>query len=464
MPDESASQDDQSATRGPSIRAIFLAYHFPPLGGAGVQRTAKFVRYLPDHDIHPVVVTGPLERATAWPPADETLVAEIPDEVPVFRVGRQLGLRDPKGTARTAALKVTLRRLFRVPNAFSRGWVEGCLEMGGKAVAETGPSLIFATMSPFETAEAAAELSRRTGLPWVADLRDPWALDEMMVYPSRWHRALERRRMHRALSSAAMIVMNTPEASLAVGRRFPDLAERVVTITNGYDAVDFAHPPAGEGTGKLRIVHTGGLHTRLGFLHRRHRWLRRLLGSLRGDVDILPRSHYFLVQALARLRARDPSVADQIELVLAGSTNPTDHRVVEDAGLGDMVRFEGYVDHGRSVALLQSADLLFLPLHDVAPGERTRIVPGKLYEYLAARRPILAAVPDGDARDFVEASGRGLVCAPTDVDGLCDTLDRWRQQHARDEDAPGDGEFHLRFERRVLTATLARTLRRATTR
>jgi len=126
------------------------------------------------------------------------------------------------------------------------------------------------------------------------------------------------------------------------------------------------------------------------------------------------------------------------------------------------VRFVGYLPHDQSVALLRSADLLFLPMHDLPPGERARIVPGKTYEYMAARRPILAAVPEGDARDFVRASGLGHVCGPADRDGMLAILEaRLRAFRAREPDPPVDERFLARFERGALAAQLAEVLEAA---
>ena len=79
------------------------------------------------------------------------------------------------------------------------------------------------------------------------------------------------------------------------------------------------------------------------------------------------------------------------------------------------MHFHGYVPHDESVRLLRSADLLFLPMHNVAAGWRVGIIPGKTYEYIAARRPILAAVPPGDAHDLLRSAGNAAICDPADV-------------------------------------------------
>jgi glycosyltransferase involved in cell wall biosynthesis len=125
-----------------------------------------------------------------------------------------------------------------------------------------------------------------------------------------------------------------------------------------------------------------------------------------------------LLQAIDRLRREDPAVGERIELQLAGVMSTTDIETSERP----YVKRVGYLSHTESVALMQSADALFLPMHDLAPGRRARIVPGKTYEYLGAGRPILAAVPDGDARELLLRAGNAAVCRPRDVSGLAEAL------------------------------------------
>src|SRR5205085_2065418 len=160
-----------------------------------------------------------------------------------------------------------------------------------------------------------------------ADLQDPWALDEMWVYPTRWHRRRDLGRMRRVLGTAAAIVMNTPEAAARLVDAFPELAQRiVVSITNGFDEQDFAVPVAPRTDGTFRIAHTGSLHTNLGRKHRRT-LAKRILGGTAMDVDILTRSHIYLLEALDRLVPPDPSIADDVEVHLAGPLTSIDREI-----------------------------------------------------------------------------------------------------------------------------------------
>jgi hypothetical protein len=354
-------------------------------------------------------------------------------------------------------------RFFRRTNEFSKAWVQGCVETGREAFLEHGADLIYASMSPFETAEAAERLSERLAIPWVADLRDPWALDEVSVLPTRWHLAAETRRMRERLSGASRIIMNTLEAKRALCETFPEFSDgRATVITNGFDASDFRGEAPERQNNFFRIVHTGHLHLAQGLKHRWTRWPRRLLGGERVWVDVSTRSHVNLMRALSRWRQEEPAIEERLEVILAGPTTMADRRVVEEFGLSSIVRMVGYLDHAASIALLRSANLLFLPMQKLPSAQRSRIVPGKTYEYLASKRPILAAVPAGDAADLVAASGRGSLVAPDDVAGILSALkERYRRYLAGSERSVSNDSHLQRFERRELTSQLSQVFHAA---
>lgn len=429
--------DSSVRTQGggdPHLRIAYVAYHFPPLGGAGTQRSLKTVVHLPTFGFDPIVVTGPGHAASRWTPPDETLTAELPADLEVLRVA---GPEPAYGTRK-----------------WHRWWQKGV------TAALRGldhVDVIHVSMSPFSSAEPTARVAAEQEIPWIAGLRDPWALDEMMAYPTRLHRSLELRRMRRALSGASWIVVNTPEAARRAKAAFPELADRIAVSTNGYDSADFAEPPPSGEDGRFRIAHTGYLHTEEVQRTVRKR-IRRLLGGEILDVDVSTRSHLYLVEALRRIVHAEPRLRAVIAVDLAGVFSPEDPKAAADL---EFVRFLGYLPHAESVALIQRTDLLFLPMHKIRPGARAGIVPGKTFEYLATGKPILAAVPAGDARDYVQAAGTGLVCAPDDVDAMVGII---RAEIARwesgEEPPTADAGYVERFDRKVLTQQLADTLRR----
>jgi glycosyltransferase involved in cell wall biosynthesis len=423
-------------------RVLFLAYYFPPIGGAGAQRPARMVRYLRDHGWEPVVVTGPGLGGSSWAPTDDDLMRDLPDDVEVLRVPGP----EPVPTSWEGRAERWLGRA----HSWQRWWVEGAVETGRSAGAV---DLVYTWLSPFATTQSASRLARELGVPWVADLGDPWALDEMMVYPTGLHRRLELTRMRRALADAGAVVMSTSEAARRV-RTMRGLRDTpVVAVPNGYDAADFGGDAPVRRDGAFRIVHTGYLHTELGLAQRSKggRLSGATGGTVRG-VDFLTRSHVYLLEAVERLRRRDPALASRLEVHLAGVLTDADLSYARRPG----VHLHGYVSHGEALDLVRTADLLFLPMQDLPRGTRAGIVPGKTYEYLASGNPILAAVPDGDARDLLAEAGSAVLCRPADVDAMADAISEQLERGRAGELAPAPRpEVVARYEYQRLAPRLA---------
>ncbi|MBX3464594.1 MAG: glycosyltransferase [Planctomycetes bacterium] len=420
------------------MRALLIAYYFPPDGGPGAQRPISFARHLPGHGIACTVLTRtPPARRGMFDPADEAALARVE---PCCRIVR---------AAPATAMPEVLRNLTAA---------------GDAAIADHRPDVVLVTMSPFELWRTADELGRRHGLPVVFDLRDPWALDGVVDYRTRWHWRREFAEMRRMLRAADGVVANTPECrGLFLGAE-PQLdPARVAVVTNGWDADDFPAPlPDVEPGPVLRLLHGGSFLCHELYVHERP--LRRLLGWLRHSPEPLWRSGRtprHLLGAIRRLRERGASAGAEVRFCAMGQADEALRRCVAESGVADAVELLGYQPHATVTAALRSADALFLTLHGLPPGHRSRIVPGKTYEYLASGRPILAGLPAGDAREFVAASPRGFVADPCDETALADRLvelhARWRAGEFRHPERPADIDTR---ERNALAGELASFLRR----
>jgi glycosyltransferase involved in cell wall biosynthesis len=401
-------------------KLLFHSYHFPPIGGSGAQRPLKILRHLAGLGYDSVVVTGGGATTDRWAPEDATLLEEVPPGTEIRRVDSSTEPELSSGSRRAA------ERWLGVPDRWARWWADASYRLGREVGGDC--ELIYVWMQPYASAPAGARLSASLGVPWVADLGDPWALDENMIFATGLHRRRALAEMRELLGSASAIVLSTPEAVRRLRRDLPELAHIPVdAIANGYDADDFSGEPRRRNDSKFRIVHTGYLHTEIGEQHRRRRRLREALRASPPGLDILTRSHVFLIDAIERLISAEPALADVIEIHLAGVLNETDKRVAQRSSVATL---RGYVTHAESIELMQTADLLFLPMQNLPPGIRATIVPGKTYEYLASGSPILAAVPDGDARDILDEAGHALLVRPDDVAGMAgrirEHVERWR--------------------------------------
>jgi glycosyltransferase involved in cell wall biosynthesis len=410
---------------------LVLAFHFPPLGGPATQRNVHLVRLLSHFGYEPIVLTATPSTTDHWAPFDVSVEQKLAANIEIERIV----------VAESTPRALRIERLLALNGSYARRFTKEAMDLprrlGGRV------DVMLVEFGPYALARSAARLARALGVPWVADLQDPWALDEMWLYPTALHRLVDRRRMRRALSDAEGVIMNTSEAARRVLDAFPALpADRVAAIPNGYDAHEFPELPAPRNP-RFRVVHTGSLHTELGLKNRRTARLRAALGGMPvPGVDFLTRSPVFLLQAVDRLLLDDPCARDDLEILFLGPTTAADRSVIEATPVS---RWEGIRTHDETVAAIRSADLLFLPMQDLPAGHRAGLVPTKTYEYAASGRPILAAVPPGDARALLESLPTAMVVDPSDVDGMAErigaALRRWRA-----------GEPPPRLDRHLLSA------------
>jgi len=426
-----------------------------------VQRPVKFLKYLSQFGYEADVVAG--DGAVVPLGDDATLLKECP----ATRVHRVALTGCEKLRGRLAHISGARWLPWYVEGL--GGWVSGAVRTGRKALAGSNAALIFATASPFSVVEAARSLAKRFNLPWVLDLRDPWALDPIHTYSTHAEYKRVMRTMRRAVTEADAVVMNTPNAGKALLDAFPEIDPgKVSCITNGYDPDDFPESPPRDATDNppFTIAHCGMFHTaqaiNLDLAVRRELGLGAgsVLNRLRyrpGKANLIARSPYYLFKAVRKLLDEGTVGAGGIRMLFVGLASGEDMRLAERFGVERLVEWTGYLPHREALEKLACADMLFLPLHEVADNGLPLIVPGKTYEYLGLGLPILGAVPSGDCRDFLEKSGLGRVCGPTDVNGICAVLTEALAAHrAGGIKIQPDWEFIRGFERKNLTERLAR--------
>ncbi len=432
------------------MKPLLITYYFPPAGGSGVQRTLKFVKYLPEFGVRPVVLTA---KNPDYPSFDETLVREIPPETPVYR-SRILEpysiYRKLTGKKMGEALDVSLltlgenkRRLgerlsewvrdaFFVPDA-RIGWLPFAVSFGKKLVRKEGIDLIYTTAPPYTTLLIGLFLKRATGLPWVVDFRDSWI--GWLTAP-QWRPWLSRKlefQMERAvLREADRILVVSRGVREDLLSRHPELDDdRWVWLPNGYDPEDFSHIPLPPRDKRLTITYTGSLYG--------------------------PRNPRYLLVALRELLAEKPEVRQHLKFKFIGRIAAPileELRQPEFSGIFETVP---YLTHKESVGHLLSSDVSLLIIDD-APINKG-ILTGKLFEYIGARKPILALAPEGDAASLIRKFRLGFVVHPKNVAGmkklLLQLVEKWKTGRLTSEAAESD---IFQFDRRELTRKLAAIL------
>jgi len=379
------------------VKVLLVTMYFPPAGGGGVQRPLKFATHLPAHGIETHVLA----------PDDPKWIHSDPDLTPPTQAwihrARYLGPRS-RSLAEELHGRHGLDRLSRQARSLSRrllvpdenvSWNLTAIPTAVRIVRAEGIDVVLTTSPPNSVHLIGAAVKRMTGVRWVADLRDSIAL-----HP---HRGVERaavRAKEKVSASVARLVARRADAIVAASEAIAEEARTlqpagvVTTIQNGADFDDFAGLEYWRGN-RFRITHTG---------------------SFFGKRDPRP-----FLTALA-----ESGLEDVVARFVGGF--PAADREWAESLLGDRLELHPYVPRREALALQRDSDALLLLIPD-AGGRGKGVLSGKVFEYLAAERPILAAVPpDGAAAELIGETGAGVVAAPDDVPALTAAL---RELHAR---------------------------------
>ncbi len=407
---------------------LVIAFHYPPDNSStGVLRTLKFTRHLLDHGWHSHVLTVPEDL---YPSRDPALRAQIPPEVTLHRAPCQ-DARDRWGW------RGRYPALLAIPDRFG-SWRRPGIRAGWEVARRHGIRALFST-SPVPTAHRIAlGLKRRTGLPWIADFRDPWAGGGGRGWSHRVDRILEGR----VVTHADRIVANTLRSRQDFLDRYPRLApERVVAIPNGFDEEDFAALPSPPPEDRFTLIYPGAIDP----TNRHPGPLLSALGDLIRNGDL-------------------PVEGVRLRILGAGpaASRPWFRDLVAEEGLDSVLDTVGErIPYAQSLRILSGAGLLLVlnqPIGDAkeeALGYSRLMVPAKVYEFLRLGRPILALCDSGAVPDLLRETGAGWYCAPEDTEAIADRI---RQAYAlwaagRKQSAPP--ATIAAYERRRLAGRLA---------
>jgi glycosyltransferase involved in cell wall biosynthesis len=409
------------------VKVLLVAMYFPPAGGGGVQRPLKFATHLPELGIETHVLAPDDPK---WIHRDEEL--QPPTLAWVHRA-RFLG---PRGRKPAEELHGTrgLERFQRQARLAGRrllvpdenvSWNLTAIPAAISIVKREGIDVVLTTSPPTSVHLIGAAVKRATGVPWVADLRD-----SLVAHPHRNAERLLVRVKEQSTHALAKLVARNADAIVCVSEAIADEMRqrdpkgRVVAIANGSDFDDFAgleHRPSE----RFRITHAG---------------------SFFGKRDPRP-----------FLTALKESGLDDVVARFVGDFRSTDREWAETLDLGDRLELIPYAPRRTSLELQRDSEALLLLIPE-AGGRGKGVLSGKVFEYLAAERPVLAAVPpDGAAAQLIRDTGAGVVVAPDDVDGMAAALrdlhGRWKAGTL--EAVRLSDEWHDRVSRRARVRDLA---------
>lgn len=386
-------------------KVLIITYYWPPSGGAGVQRWLKFTKYLREFGWEPVIFTP---ENPEYPSVDQSLFKDIPEGVEVVKlpiwepyrfykklIGAEKNerinagfLSETKRPGLAERFSIWLRGNFFIPDA-RKFWIKPAVKFLTNYLKNHPVDVIVSTGPPHSMHMIALGVKRNTGLPWLADFRDPWTnidfYHELML--SKWADRKHHLQELNVLKEADEVVV----ISRSMKIDFLKILDRNYTvITNGFDAEDVADLEISLDR-KFSIAHIGTM--------------------------VKTRNSEVLWEAIKDIINETPGFSEDIEIKLVGSVDFSVMDSIMRAGLSEFVNKVAYLPHDEVVKVQQQSQVLLLLINDT-PNAKV-ILPGKFFEYMAAKRPILCIGPqDGDAAKVITETRSGYVLEKVDGEGI----------------------------------------------
>lgn len=448
-------------------KVLIIAYDFPPTRTSGVYRPLKFAKYLPEFGWQPVILT-----VKNYPRdfMDETLLAQLPPETLIkrayswepIRLEKALftrlfkrtsqaapsdGNSDPgKRKSRTTLLSLIRKYILSPLSWFTSsflyvpddkiGWLPFAVYKGLKTIRREKIDLIFSTSPPETDHIVALFLKLITGKPWVADFRDPWTDNSLKQDFPRLRLKFENWLEHIVIRKAENIVHVGHGWARLAREKFSDVPlEKHHAITNGFDEADFKEINAAEilernKTRYLNLVNIGTLYEQSAFEH-----------FLKG-----------FEKALA-----SGKIGNNVRITFVGHVIPMWRQVLEGQPFKDHIVLVGPKSHGATIRLMAAADVLLLTPLGGNEQEKTRHIPGKIFELIRTGRPIFMTGWNGECSEIIEKSGIGKFVPCDNMDLVSKTIIEYLEKKANGElKTTPNWDYINRFERKNLTGALAK--------
>lgn len=404
---------------------LFVAFEFPPLNGAGVQRSLKFVKYLPQYDINPIVITireedGP--KVMKGHSLDYSLLKDLPADCIIKRVPC------PELTSPRSKFGRWTKIYFSITEEFKETWKPGLLEALPGIISQYKPQAIYVSLPPFAMAPLWLSLLQKYPIPLIVDFRDAWSQWCMAPNGSYFHYYFKWLQEGRTMGFAKKVICTSKDSLLDLQRVHPSISkEKFSVITNGYDGkLDWDTISAIPADQKIRIGYVGSFYydpKSRGqiFTPWWKKPLHRILNYVPRKEDWLYRSPYFFFKAIRQLLDEEPGLASLIEIHFAGHTPDWLKEQIRSFELDAMCFHHGYLDHDAVIEFQQSCQALLITSAKVING-RDYSIAGKTFEYFTIGKPILAFVCEGAQRDILAETGMSLICDPDDAVGSADKI------------------------------------------
>ncbi len=443
---------------------LYIAYFFPPLGGSGVQRTLKFIKYLPMYNKLPLVVTVKEGHNFAY---DEEMIKEVPDEVKIYRSnsGESLWLRKQiegfnkllvsvkeklnsknekkvnidgniSNEEKSSNSNMTIKdRVFQyleynyyIPDTKIRWYKNAINDIVNRVLKEEEVDLIFSTSYPYTDHLIGLEIKKRTNKPWVVDLRDPWVGNKFIYDRYNEKRKEKEKRLEEEVIKYADKVINvTEDITKMYVERYPKYKEKFITITNGFDITDRVDEKIE--SDKFIINYSG--------------------------IVADGQNPEIFLKAIEELIKKDNNLKEDLLINFTGIIVDKYKNMFENKYIKDNIKINGYASHNDVLKEMKKASINLLILPDTE--ESKGIYTGKIFDYILSEKPILGIMPlGGVASELINSKKIGLAVENNDLDGMKKYIEKiyleWRDGKDLNTNAIS---ICNEFDRRILTKRLS---------
>lgn len=418
-------------------RVLIVTYYWPPAGGPGVQRWLKFVKYFKEFGIEPVIY---IPENPNYPLIDENLASEVPSDLEILKTKisepykfakffskkktKQIssGIISKKNPSIVEKLMLYVRGNFFIPDA-RISWVKPSVAYITEYLSANKIDLLITTGPPHSLHLIGMELKRKTGITWLADFRDPWTTIhyhnslQLTKSSEKKHKDLESE----VLNTADLITVTSPTTK----KEFQELTNKNIEIvTNGFDISE-----------EIKVV----LDSKFSIAH---------IGSL-----LTERNPLVLWDVLSEITSENSEFKKDLKIVLAGAVSQDVKDKISEVGLLKNCEFLGYISHSEALKLQRKVQILLLVEMD--KPETRAIIPGKLFEYLSAKRPILAMGPAlSDIENIIENTKSGNFFTFEEKENLKNVILKWYQLY-KSNNLQINSEGIENYSRRELTKKMA---------
>ncbi len=378
---------------------LMIVPFFPPISGGGVFRPLSYVKYLGRFGWRTTVIAP---HASSYWVVDETLLEEVPATCEVVRTRslsgqailarlRRRGIGERSTQVRSTHGFKFLRKIgngLLFPDTYI-GWYPFAVHAGKRILARETVTAIYSTSPPETSHFVGLKLHKISGLPWVADFRDPWINLYRFPPPTSFHRWVHEGLQAKICKRAGVVVASRWNEEL-IRSKHPAI-RHLKHISNGYDGAKlegiFSLSPPKE---RFQIMHAG------------------MLSENRSAVPFL--------NGLKIFCDRVPESRNKCRVVFLGPREDENETTAKNLGLGNIVEFEDSVSHKETLKIERTSNILLL----INPYPE--IVLGKLYEYIGVRRPVLGLMPDGEGKDLILSLNRGEAAPPDDPNSIAEKI------------------------------------------